>query len=308
MIIAADSGGSKTLLHIYDDTSLVEEIHMEGFGSAVDSTEDIPSLSQKLSMLSSKYQIEAIAFNLGGRNKGQITQILRNTFPGIPTEVFRESEGNAALALANHYNSECILLAGTGTIAIGKHPETGDGIISGGWGCVLGDHGSGYHIGLTALQHAVEQLDCTTAPDMLTRRILERNHGILGNKDISAICQDRDAVFKALSPLSRSHIAAYTRLVAACCAEQDTASLKIMEDAGRHMAGIVAKAIGKLNLKKANGVLVTGGLLNTRAYWQTSFETTLREQFDVSAFHYIPDGVIRGTQLIAAEMAKTKKL
>ena len=305
MIIAADSGGSKTLLQVHDQETLVEEISFEGFGSAVDSTEDIPLLRQKLSLLGSKYQIDAIAFNLGGRNKTQIQQILQDVFPGVPVQVFRESEGNAALALASHYNSECILLAGTGSIAIGKHPETGEGIICGGWGCVLGDQGSGYHIGVTALQHVVEQLDCTTPPDTLTQRILGKEHSILCNKDISIICQDRDAVFKALSPLTRSHIASYTRTVTSCCAEQDAASLKIMEDAGKHMAATVAKAMHKLKLSKANGILVTGGLLNARAYWQASFENTLKAQFDISEFHYIPDGVIRGTKLIAATLVNS---
>ncbi len=303
MIIAADSGGSKTLLRVYNQESLVEEIILEGFGAAVDSTANIPELSQTLSMLGSKYPIEAVAFNLGGRNKIQIKQILQNTFPGVPSQVFRESEGNAALALASRYNSQCVLLAGTGTIAIGKHPETGDGIISGGWGCVLGDQGSGYHIGLTALQHCMEQMDRAAPLDMLSQRILGEDHSILCSKDIPTICQARDAIFQKLAPLSRGHIASYTRIVASCCAERDAVSLKIMEDAGKHMADLIAKAMGKLELRSANGILITGGLLNTRTYWQASFEEALRDQFDISAFHYIPDGVIRGTQIIAEALA-----
>lgn len=306
MIIAADSGGSKTLLRVCDCTSIVEDIHMEGFGAALDSTEDIPALSQTLSQLGNKYPIEAIAFNLGGRNKAQIENILQRVFPGIPFQVFRESEGNAALALASYYNSQCILLAGTGTIAIGKHPQTEEMILSGGWGYLLGDQGSGYHIGITALQHAIDQMDRTAPLDMLSQCILDREDGICCSKDITAICGSRDAVFYQLSPLTRSHIASYARVVAACCAEQDPVSLKIMADAGKNMADIVAKALRKLKLSGANGILVTGGLLNTRAYWQESFENTLNTQFQITEFHYVPDGVIRGTQIIAANLAQAK--
>lgn len=299
MIIAADSGGSKTLLRVYDNLCLTEEIILEGFGSAVDSTEDIPVLAQRLSEFKYRYPIEAVAFNLGGRNKTQIERILQKVFPDIPIQVFRESEGNAALALASHFNAECVLLAGTGTISIGKHPETGEMIINGGWGYLLGDQGSGYHIGIKALQHTVEQMDDTDHPDLLARRILGREHGVSCNSEGAVICQTRDSIFHKLSPLDRSHVASYTKIVVSCCEEKDPYSIKLMNDAGKDMAELVGKSLRKLALTKANGVLVTGGLLHTKAYWQASFEASLKEQFDIASFHYIPDGIIRGTHMIA---------
>ena len=304
MILACDSGGSKTLLCVYDKDICIEKSTLMGFGAAVDSMEDLPELAQKLAQLKARYPIEAVAFNLGGRNKGQIQRVIESIFPGIPYRVFRESEGHAAQQLGKLYNAQCVLLAGTGTIAIGTHPETGEVTISGGWGCLMGDQGSGYHIGIKALQHVVRQVDGVEELDLLSREILKRTMPLSADVSGEAFCRERDLIFKALSPLQRDRIAALTPIVAACCQKQDPLCLRLLQEAGIDMAIPVAQALRKLRLKKAEGILVMGGLVNIREYWQESFEGYLTAQFDIRQFHYISDGIIRGTQLIAQSLIK----
>ncbi|MBQ6823845.1 MAG: hypothetical protein IJP27_04270 [Clostridia bacterium] len=54
--------------------------------------------------------------------------------------------------------------------------------MNGGWGCLMGDEGSGYHIGLNALRHCAEQMDGTEKPDLLSTLILHRECGIPSHK------------------------------------------------------------------------------------------------------------------------------
>lgn len=51
-----------------------------------------------------------------------------------------------------------LIVSGTGSCAFGKR-EPGEGLKVGGWGHMLGDKGSGYQIGLRALQAVVEEYD-----------------------------------------------------------------------------------------------------------------------------------------------------
>jgi N-acetylmuramic acid 6-phosphate etherase len=63
------------------------------------------------------------------------------------------------------------LVCGTGSIAVGR---TIDGIIAraGGWGYLIGDEGSGYALGLAALQAAVKSADGRILPTQLLEGIL----------------------------------------------------------------------------------------------------------------------------------------
>ena len=69
-------------------------------------------------------------------------------------------QGDASLSLGAAFGDEpgVIVIAGTGSVAIGKTSE-GHLVRVGGWGRLLGDEGSGYAIGLAALRHFVRAHD-----------------------------------------------------------------------------------------------------------------------------------------------------
>ncbi|EFG65466.1 BadF/BadG/BcrA/BcrD ATPase [Streptomyces sp. SPB074] len=59
---------------------------------------------------------------------------------GIPVTVVNDAE---LLVPAAGFTTGIGLVAGTGSIAVGRHAETGAYVKAGGWGWVLGDEGSG---------------------------------------------------------------------------------------------------------------------------------------------------------------------
>jgi N-acetylglucosamine kinase-like BadF-type ATPase len=64
-----------------------------------------------------------------------------------------------------------VVIAGTGSIAYGRNSQ-GEAARAGGWGYVLGDEGSGYWIGRTALRAVLRESDRRGEPTSLTGRLL----------------------------------------------------------------------------------------------------------------------------------------
>src|SRR5918993_1124380 len=65
-----------------------------------------------------------------------------------------------------------VIISGTGSIAYGRN-LAGEAARSGGWGYVLGDEGSGYWIGRSALRAVLRAADHRGPRTMLTRMLLE---------------------------------------------------------------------------------------------------------------------------------------
>ncbi len=65
-----------------------------------------------------------------------------------------------------------VLVAGTGSVVLGR-AEDGRRLQVGGWGGVMGDEGSGHHIGVSALRAVAAAVDRRGPPTTLTAAILE---------------------------------------------------------------------------------------------------------------------------------------
>ena len=303
MILAGDTGGSKTEIRIYDSETdqILHRYSCVGFGSAADSDEPIPVLSELLAEIASAYSVSRAAVNLGGKNKTQIFQLFRKAFPAVPLTVCRESEGDAAFALCEKHNAQIIVLCGTGSIGLGAVPN-GRKIVCGGWGMNIGDSGSGYDIGLTAIRRSLAELDGTAPLSPLAQRITGCREPFSAVSDISHICDMRDSVRSRILPLDRKKTAEYARIVSEYCRFNDTAALRIMQDAGAELGDLVIGITDKLGRDQVHSAILTGGLIHSLPYWQSSFESQVRSRLPYLAFRYLADGIIEGTYYLAKEM------
>ncbi len=106
------------------------------------------------------------------------------------------------------------LIAGTGSIAFGR---TADGRTKrcGGWGYLLGDEGSGYSVGRSALSHALRELEseCLWQPNSLTEVDAEELNGK------TSVVELTKAVYTSDDP--RSFIASLAPVVAAAAEQGD---------------------------------------------------------------------------------------
>lgn len=149
-----------------------------------------------------------------------------------------------------------ILVAGTGSIALGR-AEDGREARTGGWGTLLGDEGSGYDIGLSALRAAARAADGRgRATELLSRLTAEL--GLAGPEDLIRWASGaRKTAFAALAP-SVCELAAAGDAIAAEIVAAAVASLAAHVDALLARLGPWSAPPG---LALAGGLLAPGGPL-----------------------------------------------
>ena len=198
----------------------------------------------------------------------------------------------------DEYGASVILMAGTGAIAVGK--SNSKFVTTGGWGINIGDDGSGYDIGLQAIRLTLQALDKTEPLSPLSRYLSGLDAPLCATDDPAIYRDNRDKVRERLYPFERGRIASFAKVVSEFAERGDKLALKIFEQAGESLAQLVTKTFNKLENAEPT-VVVTGGLVNTKKFWATSFEKYLSDV----RIHYVTDGLLFGTRRIAKELYNT---
>jgi N-acetylglucosamine kinase-like BadF-type ATPase len=116
-------------------------------------------------------------------------------------------------------NPGAVLISGTGSMACGID-TSGVYHTAGGWGQVLGDEGSGYHMAQEGMKAALSAYDGMSKPTQLTQRLIR----YFNLKDVS------DIIKKIYyPPVEKSVIAAFATEVEQAAVAGDEVAVKILE-------------------------------------------------------------------------------
>jgi N-acetylglucosamine kinase-like BadF-type ATPase len=148
------------------------------------------------------------------------------------------SDARAALEGALDGRAGVVLIAGTGSIAMGIN-SSGEMARAGGWGPTISDEGSGYDIARRALKAVISSFDGRSAETSLTRMICDRL-GIASASDLPGVLYNSDS-----EPVE---IASLAELVARAAIEGDEVSREILREAGRELGRLVVSVIERLGL------------------------------------------------------------
>lgn len=159
MILGIEGGGTKTVAVLSNGTRrtfgpLNLKLSTDRQILAV-----LRSLNSQISNL--KSPITGAALCLAGcrteADRKRLRALAKRAWPKV--EVFVGNDLDSGLAAAFGRNGAGILVvSGTGSVVVGRN-ERGQIARAGGWGHLLGDHGSGYWIALTGLRHAIRDYD-----------------------------------------------------------------------------------------------------------------------------------------------------
>ncbi len=143
------------------------------------------------------------------------------------------------------------LICGTGSIVHGCSPS-GQLARADGWGHLLGDEGSGYAIGLTALRAAMRAYDGRGPATALSAALLER----------WGLATTTDLVPRVYRELAGKHeIAALAATVEAVAAQGDVLARNILVTAGHELALAAQAVIGQLQLTGPVPCALAGGVI-----------------------------------------------
>jgi N-acetylglucosamine kinase-like BadF-type ATPase len=203
--------------------------------------------------------VDALVIGMGGADRPEDLQTLR--------ALARE-----AIPLKDHHNPQRIqvmndgwlllwcgdmpgwgvgLISGTGSFAFGRD-QKGHTSRAGGWGWRMGDEGSGYALGIAALNAVTHATDGRAPATLLTAKILT-------HWDLKKPSDLIPRIYRA--PLTPGDIAQLAALVGQAAREGDAAALTIQENAARSLAEMVAAVVRNLEMKPDAPLTLAGGIL-----------------------------------------------
>ncbi len=213
-------------------------------------------------------EVQALGLGLTGVEAG--TPEARRVHELLPSLVRAErvdvqSDAVAALMGAHAGQPGVIVVAGTGSIALGLDPQ-GRPARAGGWGWLVGDEGSAFAIGRGGLHSVFDALD-GTGPATGLEPILLRHFQVDAVRDLKRRVNATDfgpRGFGALAPL-----------VAQAAEQGDAVAAGIIREAGRALAAQVCAVIRRLNFDQPACVAPIGGAFEHVAGLRQAFETAM---------------------------------
>jgi N-acetylglucosamine kinase-like BadF-type ATPase len=184
------------------------------------------------------------------------------------------------------------IVAGTGSIAWARAPD-GRTARAGGWGSLLGDEGSGYALGVAALQAVARAADGRGPKTLLTERL--RAHFAV------ATPQELIPIVAAKGKCARC-----APLVLAAAAEGDAVARQIIEQGARELALAGASAVRQLAVDVPGVPLVLAGgvLVNTGRYRELVMKELQAAGVKPSPVQVVQEPVTGAVKLAAALVHK----
>ena len=177
------------------------------------------------------------------------------------------SDAQAALEGAHAGNPGIIVIAGTGSIAMGKNAAEQWGR-TGGWGPILGDRGSGYAIALEGLRAVLEAKDGSGDQTALTTSLQQ----VLAFESWEELVSQ---VYRG--QLDRETIAALAPYIFHNALQGDLVSQRIIDSAGKDLGRLVWALARTLEMSTP-AVSCLGGVFNARRQlWPTLVDELTRK-------------------------------
>ncbi|MEI5993019.1 BadF/BadG/BcrA/BcrD ATPase family protein [Candidatus Enterococcus mansonii] len=236
-IIGIDSGGTKTEAIVYDLTGKECQRVITGFGNMlVDHEQGLANIKSAIQTVLTGRQAkdcQLLVLGLAGIESGGLKETLANELAVFQVPLVLLSDGQLAHYAFLKGESGILLIAGTGSIAIGRVKN--QWVRVGGWGHLFGDDGSGYSIGKQAIQRALYEYDIGAENSLLTEKLMAHFN-----------VETTIELVKIAYQLSKDQLASLAKLVAEL-AYQDPVAATILSKAGTDLGSEVKKLVTKMH-------------------------------------------------------------
>jgi N-acetylglucosamine kinase len=229
-------------------------------------------------------KVEAICLGLAGVGRPQDIQVIQGLVEQLktsnslavswalqPTGVVICSDAEIALVGGLGYNVGIVAIAGTGSIVFGRNRQ-GETKRVGGWGHIIGDSGSAYHIAVSGLRAVLRAYDDRAEPTSLQQLLLQ--HLSLGSvEDLVEVVYRRG--------WGVTEIAALAPIVDRAASEGDLVASAIVEQAVQELVKSTLVVIDAIFSRDEAVEIVTTG-----SVWLS--QSKLNERFAASIVALAP--------------------
>jgi N-acetylglucosamine kinase len=176
-VIGIDAGGSKTLGLLIDEGGSVLQRARAGGSNprSVGREQAEARLNDVIKPLLSFGEVTAVCIGAAGIARESDREFFRSVLARAvkpDTMVLLRNDAQIVLRAGTKIRPAVVVIAGTGSLVYGER-NGGEGIRAGGYGAVIGDHGSAFAIGIAAVRHAAHVLDGVEEESRLSRAVLD---------------------------------------------------------------------------------------------------------------------------------------
>jgi N-acetylglucosamine kinase-like BadF-type ATPase len=277
--IGIDGGGTKTALKLSDEKGDIV-LSMEGGPCNINSMgkEAVAKMLKELlndTLEEAKLSMEDIKVLCIGTagvdrpsDKAIMEEIIRAA--GFTGKTIITNDAVTALYGGVGGAEGVILISGTGSICYGRNSE-GDTKRAGGWGHLIGDEGSGYYIGINAINRIARAHDGVEDRTVMSDLILEH----LKLENASGLIE-----YVYRSGAGKSEIASLARLVDEAYTQGDSIAEEILLKAAFELF-LISKAVIdslKLNSKEAT-LAVNGSVIEKNQCISSEFKRLMKRNY-----------------------------
>lgn len=278
-IIGIDGGGTKTLGVLFDLNG--KEIKRVEFGFSnfsIDENIAKSNIEQTIEELIKDLNQEKelfIQMGIAGYSKikksTEFVKMLEKKFNAV---VDLDSDAMIALYSVKQDKDVNVIMVIGGTGSVLMMSDGNKANMVGGFGHLLGDEGSAYHLAITALKKIIEEKESNQKITPLSEKILEEIN-IFDYQDIKSFVYNRN----------KSEIAKLSKFIAECAHSQDEDAIHLMKQEGKHLANQTINAYHRLLKKEKMIIALRGGFLLNAPY----VKETLIEELNKSLKDFIID-------------------
>lgn len=269
-MIGVDSGGTSTVAAAYDleGKFLIET--KTGFGNLlIDEEVGLRNIKAAVEEIFSELGIakcQTIVLGVAGVDSGNFKEIILEAISnyGIKCVVLNDA-WLAHYALLNGKDG-CLIIAGTGSIAIGRAHGKEERV--GGWGNLLGDEGSGFDIAKNLIISVLKAYDENRIFSDLEQKLLDH----LG-------FETPFELVKFVYSASKDQVAKISLFVAQEAERNDQQAKQLLKQAGEDLGTQAIMLLEKLSLQENKKIAVTGNVLLKNDIVYQAFQQKVLERF-----------------------------
>lgn len=253
-ILGIDGGGTKTLGVLWDQNGNELKRVVEGFANfnVDDKTtrKNIETVIEKsINDLKGTVNVYMGLSGVSGlKDKDLYIKDLKSKFP--LNDIFIESDAYLGLySVRNNDNKPVIMvIGGTGSIAYILNNNNVTRL--GGYGHLLGDEGSAYHLVIESFKYMINDYETNNKLSSFTTNLLKL-------LNIQTVDDIKGLVYN----VSKDSIAKYAKHISSLASDGDEVAIKLLKDEGKLLASLVIKAYKRLNTSKEVIVAIRGGFV-----------------------------------------------
>lgn len=295
LILGADGGGSKTAVRV---AAVAGNGELETLGDGFGGPSNVRAVGRAHAEINLNVAVDAALRDAGIENEAIDYAVLGLAGSSLPdvqafirdwaarrslaTTVDIVHDADPVLAAGIPDGDGIALIVGTGSVAIGVD-QGGKRSVTGGWGHLFGDTGSGYDLGRRALAAVADAVDGIGPPTVLVERITQR----------LATDNPRELLLRLDEAVDvRREMAALAPILLHAAEDGDAAALAIVDAAAESTARLVQANARKLGFAADAPVAAAGGIVCRSAlYRKVLLEKLRRLGLEPRAFRVVDDPV-----------------